>query len=124
MNLSEWLKQHELMLHILVTRHFGQWGFECQLILHSAADESRETFLKLVSGEPDAEGVYPVKLFMGFGVRKLESIEGLITKASGKTFCYTDSNGKQQTIVFPEGLSTGDKEDYTGLVKGDDPDKW
>jgi len=124
MKLSEWLVGNQLLLHILVTRHFGQWGFECQLILHSAADESRETFLKLVSGEADAEGIYPSKLVMGFGVRKFESIEGLITKASGKTFCYTGSDGKQHTIVFPEGLSAGDKEDYAGLVKGDDPDKW
>ena len=124
MKLSEWLKENGLMLHILVTRHFGQWGFECQLILESAPDESRETFLKLVSGEQDANGIYPSKLFLGFGVRKFESIEGLIAKASGKTFCYADAQGKQHLIEFSTGLNAGDKADYNGLVKGDDPDKW
>lgn len=124
MNLSEWLKENGLMLHILVTRHFGQWGFECQLILQSAPDESKETYLKQVTGEADASGVHPCKLFLGFGVRKFESIEGLIAKASGKTFCYTDPEGKQHLLEFPTGLSAGDKADYNGLVKGDDPGKW
>lgn len=124
MKLSDWLQENGLLLHILVTRHFGQWGFECQLIRYSAADESKETFLKLVTGEPNANGVYPNKLFMGFGVRKFESIEGLISKASGKTFCFADAEGSQQLVEFPQGLEAGDKADYNGLVKGDDPDKW
>ncbi|MAY03300.1 MAG: hypothetical protein CMQ38_10035 [Gammaproteobacteria bacterium] len=124
MKLSEWLQENELLLHILVTRHFGQWGFECQLISHSDAEESKESFLQLVTGDSNAGGKYPSKAFMGFGVRKFESIENLIEKASGKTFCYADGKARQQIIEFPGGLSAGEKEDYKGLVKGDNPDSW
>jgi hypothetical protein len=119
---SRWLQQNNFSLHILVCRHFGQWGFECQIIKSKKSLEGKDIFLTLVTGplahNEDLPATYPNKKISGFGVDKFSSIEGLVTKVSGKSLCYPDQEIGYVLVEVPEDISTGDQEEYAGLIKG------
>ncbi len=124
MKFSRWLKQNDCLLHILVCRHFGQWGFECQIIKNANDLEVKDIFLSLVTGphtqKEDLSLSYPNKKISGFGVDKFSSIEGLIKKTAGKSLCYRDDEKGYVLIEVPDDISYGDHSEYVGLIKNDE----
>lgn len=123
MKFSSWLQQNNFLLHILVTRYLGQWGFECQLIKKRDKLEGKDIFLSQVTGEliKNDESVesYPNKKIFGFGVDKYSSIEGLVKKVAAKSLCYLDEGRGYVLVEVPADISYGNQEEYTSLMKGE-----
>jgi len=122
---SSWLQQNDCLLYVLVCRHLGQWGFECQIIKKSDEISAKDIFLFLVT-DPLAQNEalsnsYPNKKISGFGVDKFSSIEAMVKKIAGKSLCYLDEGEDKHVLIeMPEDLGYGDQIDYTGLIKNDE----
>ena len=61
---------------------------------------------------------------MGFGEDKYSALEDLVKKAAGKSLCYMDGDKGHVLVEMSDGLVAGDKSDYAGLVKQEEPETW
>lgn len=124
MKFSSWLQQNDFLLHILVCRHFGQWGFECQIINNANELDAKDIFLSVVTGPHSQDENLllssPSKKISGFGVDKFSSIEGLVKKIAGKSLCFLDDVKGYVLVEVPEDISYGDNSEYSGLIKNDE----